>query len=197
MDDMTLSNNLDPMTIASYFIAVDEQRDDADITQMKLHKLLYFAQANYLASTGARLFDSDVEAFTHGPVIEKVRPRFNQYGRQIIVSADDAVAHNAIEDSQELPPDVVEFLDAIWSRFGQLSAAALRELTHRDAPWRDYYVEDVWHCLIPDHAMQQWYRSSETEDRQVYHPRVFRITEEDLYRADEPLSDEALARWGS
>ena len=195
MDNITISADLDPMLVAAYFIAIDELREDADVTQLKLHKLLYFAQANYLASTGYRLFASDIEAFEHGPVVEEIRPHFKQYGRQIIVSADDAVAHNATQDAKELPLDVIEFLDAIWQRFGQLSASELRQISHDDAPWEKHYDPEQLHCVIPDREIQQWYRGDATADRQVYHPRIFRVTDTDLDNLDAPLSEEDLAQW--
>ncbi|MFL6092887.1 Panacea domain-containing protein [Corynebacterium durum] len=195
MDNITISADLDPMLVAAYFIAIDELREDADVTQLKLHKLLYFAQANYLASTGYRLFASDIEAFEHGPVVEEIRPHFKQYGRQIIVSADDAVAHNATQDAKELPLDVIEFLDAVWQRFGQLSASELRQISHDDAPWEKHYDPEQLHCVIPDREIQQWYRGDATADRQVYHPRIFRVTDTDLDNLDAPLSEEDLAQW--
>ena len=154
-----------------------------------------FAQANYLASTGYRLFASDIEAFEHGPVVEEIRPHFKQYGRQIIVSADDAVAHNATQDAKELPLDVIEFLDAIWQRFGQLSASELRQISHDDAPWEKHYDPGQLHSVIPDKEIQQWYRNDTTADRQVYHPRIFRVTDTDLDNLDAPLSEEDLAQW--
>ena len=195
MDNITISADLDPMLVAAYFIAIDELREDADVTQLKLHKLLYFAQANYLASTGYRLFTSDIEAFEHGPVVEEIRPHFKQYGRQIIVSADDAVAHNATQDAKELPLDVIEFLDAIWQRFGQLSASELRQISHDDAPWEEHYDPGQLRSVIPDKEIQQWYRNDTTADRQVYHPRIFRVTDTDLDNLDAPLSEEDLAQW--
>lgn len=50
MDNITISADLDPMLVAAYFIAIDELREDADVTQLKLHKLLYFVCAGELLS---------------------------------------------------------------------------------------------------------------------------------------------------
>ena len=44
--------NLSPRLVADYFIARDDERADPDVTQMRLDKLMYFAQASYLAETG-------------------------------------------------------------------------------------------------------------------------------------------------
>ena len=52
--DSEVRYDLDPHLISDYFLALDDERKEPDITQMKLHKLMYFAQANYLAGTGRR-----------------------------------------------------------------------------------------------------------------------------------------------
>ncbi|WP_411776476.1 Panacea domain-containing protein [Corynebacterium macginleyi] len=93
---------------------------------------MYFSQENYLAGTGRRLFNSDVHALDHGPIIDKIRNEFKKFGRQIIVAADDAVAFNAKLDSPSPPDAVKAFLDAIWNMFGNLSPTQLRDLSHQD-----------------------------------------------------------------
>lgn len=49
--------------------------------------------------------------------------------------------------------------------------------------------------MIPDKEIQRWYRNDATADRQVYHPRIFRVTDTDLDNLDAPLSEEDLAQW--
>ncbi|MBK4137721.1 DUF4065 domain-containing protein [Corynebacterium macginleyi] len=135
--DSEVRYDLDPHLISDYFLALDGARKEPDVTQMKLHKPMYFSQENYLAGTGRRLFNSDVHALDHGPIIDKIRNEFKKFGRQIIVAADDAVAFNAKLDSPSPPDAVKAFLDAIWNMFGNLSPTQLRDLSHQDlAPSR-------------------------------------------------------------
>ena len=42
------------------------------VSNLKLQKLLYYAQAWHLAFFGAPLFDEDFEAWVHGPVVPRV-----------------------------------------------------------------------------------------------------------------------------
>lgn len=149
-----LVTGISPFAVATYLLARDASRDDSDVTQMKLHKLLYFAQANYLASTGRRLFDARIEAFEHGPVVEPIRRHYEQFGRRIIVVADASQSENS---EQELPENVANYLDAIWSQFGEQSASQLRALSHKDKPWVDNYHPGRLHSVIPDHEMRTWY----------------------------------------
>jgi hypothetical protein len=55
------------MTIAKWFVAWAEAGDaDADLSNLKLQKLLYYAQGHYLARTGTPLFPETIEA---GPTV--------------------------------------------------------------------------------------------------------------------------------
>lgn len=170
-------SDLDARLIADYFIARDECRDDADVTQMKLHKLMYFAQANYLAETGRRLFSSKIYAFEHGPVVDAIRSDFQEYGRAAIVVKDDAVAFRAKQRCAEIPQEIRQFLDAIWDKYGEESASQLRRLSHQDKPWSDAYVPSGRFCVITDEAIRDYYREPDKADSRVRLDRVFFIDE--------------------
>src|SRR5450631_518283 len=54
--------------VADYFLSlVDEEAGDS-LSNLKLQKLVYYAQGFSLALTGKRLFDEAIEAWEHGPV---------------------------------------------------------------------------------------------------------------------------------
>ena len=52
--------------IANFFLWQEQ------ITQMKLHKLLYYAAGWHLGFTGEPLFDEDIEAWQYGPVVPSI-----------------------------------------------------------------------------------------------------------------------------
>ncbi|HUZ03805.1 MAG TPA: type II toxin-antitoxin system antitoxin SocA domain-containing protein, partial [Acidobacteriaceae bacterium] len=54
--------------IAKYFIASFQKKNKA-ISNLKLQKLLYYAQAWHLALYGSPLFSDSIEAWVHGPVV--------------------------------------------------------------------------------------------------------------------------------
>ena len=179
--------NLDPKLVADYFLSRDEGREDADVTQMKLHKLMYLAQANFLSSVGERLFASDVEAFRHGPVITKMYPEFKHYGRNVIVAASDAAAWQAQENVENyLPEDTKEFLDIVWERYGDYSASELRKLTHSQDPWRNAYKPGHRHSKIDDDCMANWYRNHNAEA--IYHPLVFNLSQKAIEELEKRLA---------
>lgn len=182
-----IHTNLDPKLIADYFLSRDEGREDADVTQMKLHKLMYLAQANFLSSVGERLFASDVEAFRHGPVITEMYPEFKHYGRNVIVAASDEAAWQAQENVENyLPEDTKEFLDLVWEKYGDYSASELRKLTHSQSPWLNAYKPGHRHSKIDDDSMVNWYRNHNAEA--IYHPLVFNLSQEAIEELEKRLA---------
>lgn len=176
-DDIQFTHHIDAIDVAAFFVRADHLRDEPDVTPMKLQKLLYLAQGNYLAATGERLFDADVEAFEHGPVVYRVWQAFN--GNQII----DPNAHSEVQ-ARALPPDVETFLGAVWTRYQDWTASALRHLTHRQAPWQDHYVDGAFRSRIPDAEMMSYFRNHVPVSQRVTHTNVVVVTSE-VFEDDE------------
>ena len=55
--------------IANFFVDLANKTDDDYITNLKLNKLLYFAQGVSLARTDKTLFEESIEAWKLGTVI--------------------------------------------------------------------------------------------------------------------------------
>lgn len=113
--------------VADYFLAAAP--DDDFITNMKLQKLVYYAQGFALAIAGAPLFKEPIEAWMHGPVVPELYHTYKQYGANAIPAPEI--------DFEEYAPHVTELLDEIYEVYGQFTANALRGLTHREPPWQD------------------------------------------------------------
>lgn len=54
------------------FVRNIENEDTDQISNLKLQKLLYYCQGAFLAIKNEKLFEDDILAWTHGPVIEKI-----------------------------------------------------------------------------------------------------------------------------
>lgn len=70
------------LNVAQYLFDAYKKMAGETIDQMKLHKLLYFAQRESLALTGKPLFDSALQGWKYGPVSTEVRTYFTEYGIQ-------------------------------------------------------------------------------------------------------------------
>jgi len=118
------------LDIAKYFIwkSAEEKKP---ITNKKLQKLVYYAQAWYLvASKGSKsLFDEKIDAWIHGPVVSSVYHAYKQFGFHEIDSK--------LGDENNFEPNVKQLLDEVWDVYGKLDANALEALTHSESPWQE------------------------------------------------------------
>ncbi len=118
--------------VADYFLAsVDEEAGDS-LSNLKLQKLVYYAQGFYLANYGKPLFPEQLEAWEHGPVVPELYRAFKQHGAEPIPLPDSL-------DFEKYPAEVRELLDEVYSVYGQFSASKLRRMTHAEAPWKEAY----------------------------------------------------------
>jgi len=118
--------------VADYFlIHVDAQAGDT-ISNLKLQKLCYYAQAWSLALDGKPLFGERIEAWAHGPAIPPLYRRFKKYGWQAIDPT--AITTDPVRD---LHADHKALLDDVWERYGSFNGTQLEHLTHRERPWID------------------------------------------------------------
>jgi uncharacterized phage-associated protein len=58
--------------IANFFITAENKREQGSMTNLRLNKILYFAQIISLLENGRPLFLDDFEAWDLGPVIPSV-----------------------------------------------------------------------------------------------------------------------------
>lgn len=99
------------------------------ISNLKLQKLLYYAQGCYLALYDEKLFKDDIVAWQHGPVVEVV---YHEYK----INHDRGIEEfgNFEEDYSD---NQVGLLKTVYETFGQYSAWGLRNMTHNEAPWKE------------------------------------------------------------
>ena len=116
--------------VADYFLA--QMNDDAGdlISNLKLQKLVYYAQGFHLALFGEPLFNEQIEAWTHGPVVPCLYHKYKEHGQ-------GAIPVPSSLDFDKFGAETREFLDEVYSVFGQFSAWKLRNMTHEEPPWRD------------------------------------------------------------
>lgn len=99
------------------------------ISNLKLQKLLYYAQGCSLAVTGKPLFDDSIVAWQHGPVVESVYREYKDNGANGIQFEEDFDFSTFTKEENEL-------LQEVFDTFGQYSAWKLRNMTHNEVPWK-------------------------------------------------------------
>lgn len=120
-----MSTRYSAFDIAQYFLCKAQESDQELLSNMKLQKLVYYAQGLHLAVNDAPLFKEKIEAWTYGPVVTELYHAYKPYGASGIPAPEDFDLLSIDENTQE-------FLDEIFDIFGQFSAIRLMEITHAD-----------------------------------------------------------------
>ena len=115
---------------AEYFLRLQTGDAGDAISNMKLQKLLYYAQGFALAILGKPLFDDDFEKWTYGPVLPAVYNKYKVFCSEAIPRPEGASLQDYTDDERKL-------LDEVYYTFGQYSAWALSEMSHATKPWQD------------------------------------------------------------
>jgi len=117
-------------TVADYFLALANESEEP-ITNMKLNKLAYYAQAWNLAVFNVPLFADEIEAWVHGPVVRTVYNTYRQFRWTPIITGD----LNLEEIRQQFSPEQQELLDDITEIYFPKTTYALEQLTQSEDPW--------------------------------------------------------------
>lgn len=136
--------------IANWLLMWADGQGDEDggvgLSNLKLQKLLYYAQGHHLGKYGEALFADPIEAWAHGPVVKSEYHRLKGYGNGLIDV--DSVVDDDFDWGDYR--DVEQHLIAVWNTYGGYEAWALREMTHREAPWLDAFNGERNVCISED-----------------------------------------------
>lgn len=129
---------LEGLDVAKYILS------QTTCTQLKLQKLVYLCFADYLCATGKELFTDKIYAFKYGPVVDTVYKRYKEYGYNPIDEEKKDIDSKNISEMPaksrilfaEYGTEKLISIEKTLKKYGDLSAADLVDLTHRDnAPW--------------------------------------------------------------
>ncbi|MGS0941071.1 Panacea domain-containing protein [Pseudomonas luteola] len=139
--------------VAKYFLTKSNEEIGDVISNLKLQKLVYYAQGFSLALLREPLFDEPIEAWQHGPVVPQLYRAYRDHGASGIPCPQDF-------DQSSLTPEQTRLLDEIYDVYGQYSAWKLRQLTHAESPWQDNYIEGVLSRQIPLAQMKRYFEEN-------------------------------------
>jgi len=148
---------VDAHTVARWFLwRASQERPARRVSNAKLQKLVYYAQAWHLAEVGDVLFPESIEAWIHGPVVPELYREFRRFGDHPIVIAEGA-------PMPLLNGDLQAYLEEVWDVYGPYDASYLETLTHQESPWqlaREAAEFDPSGSLEIDHVwMRDYYRA--------------------------------------
>lgn len=156
------------LDVARYIINYSN-RLEYGISNLKLQKLLYFVQAEFLAFTEKKqpCFAEEIEAWGFGPVVPEVYQEFKQYGSSNIptiikyyeINDDWEIAEKKYDENCIEPQDR-ETIDQIVDGFADYSASALVNITHNQDPWIKTYEEGM-NRVISKRVIKEYFENDE------------------------------------
>ena len=121
---------IDCLNVARYFIIrAYEDGIEAEMTNMKVQKLLYYAQSLHLALYNEPLFAEQIQAWRYGPVCPPAYKFYSEFEAKQLPIPDK-------ESLLQLPREKKELLEEIWEYFGGYHAYKLSDMTHLEFPWK-------------------------------------------------------------
>lgn len=113
--------------VARYIIYAYEQISNSrfETQELKLQKLMYFAQRESFALVGNELFPSDFQGWKHGPVLPELRYFFEENYEPY--TGDDG----------SLTTTDKYVIESVINKYGHYDAWYLRDLSHEEMSWRN------------------------------------------------------------
>ena len=114
----------DVVKIASYICQRYQVEFGERIDEMKLHKLLYFAQRESLIQLDEPLFSAQFEAWKYGPVLVEIRQLYKDD------KLHESLSSAAIEKFAKV-------FDKVFSQYAKKDSWSLSLLTHGEYSWQE------------------------------------------------------------
>jgi uncharacterized phage-associated protein len=145
----------DAKEIAEWFLNyvrfLNAAEDEEMPSNLKLQKLLYYAQGTSLALTGQPLFSNPIVRWAHGPAVEEVYRLYGKYQSRPIEYDE--------EYQVSIDTETEEMLKSVYDAFGQYSAWGLRRLVLQEDPW----IQTAANAEIPLESIKTYFEEHYVE----------------------------------
>lgn len=115
--------------VADYFLSKES------MSPKKLQKLVYYGYAWTIALLNDtvedihfKLFESDIEAWVHGPVVPELYQKYKDFGWHDIPKVENF-------DESIFESEVIDVLNQVWVAYGKLTGNQLEMISHQEKPW--------------------------------------------------------------
>ena len=118
------------LSVAKELVKLALSGDEIDpLTNLRLQKLLYYAQAWSLVIRESELFSDELEAWRHGPVVPAAY--------HALSDGPDAepIRAEALAGAADLRGEEAGFVRRLWEAYSPYSALQLSKMVREEAPW--------------------------------------------------------------
>ncbi len=143
------NKNVTAKNVAEYFLALSSPEEGDIISNLKIQKLVYYAQGYHLALYDRPFFGDKIVAWEHGPVVESLYHDYKKFG-------SGAIEQPQVFDSSNFTAEQHDLVKEVYKVLGQFSGWKLRNMTHSESPWletpKGQVIEEV---LMKDYFKTQ------------------------------------------
>ena len=137
--------------VANYILCYYNRQDDW-ISNLKLQKILYFLQAEFLVAQDAPLFSDPIKAVDWGTMVDNVYHNYKIFGGgSIPILHEEKYPHYI--DSEDKP-----LIDAVLDKLSDYTSTDLLNIIHNQKPWKmAYYYYDG--CPISLFILKEYFKN--------------------------------------
>lgn len=118
----------DALTVAEYVIKYSTL-SGMPVSNLRLQKVLYFIQAEFMVSTNSECFNDRIEAWDLGPVVPTVYRKYKVFGASSIPIDSSKDAERIINSKDR------KMMNETINHCNKYSTSTLIEITHNQDPW--------------------------------------------------------------
>lgn len=130
-------------TLVAEYVLTKYAEKDVSLSNLKLQKVLYFLQAEFLVRKGKTLFADRIEAWDIGPVVPAVYQKYRIFGGAGIPYRPQNRQFPFTKKGKTIMDDII-------SSTLDLSASRLTEITMQQKTWLDAYAVAVGAEISPE-----------------------------------------------
>lgn len=149
-------------TIALFFLEMGD-RDNIEISPMKMQRLIYFAHGWCLAITDSPLIEESIEAWRYGSVVSNIYYWLRSFGSQPINLKKLEVEPHDLARLENLKhhEQIVHLLHKVWEVYKDYDAITLSEMAYLPAsPWdltRKEVADEKFNVTIDDNQIKHYF----------------------------------------
>lgn len=143
-----MKSNTSALDVAKYFLFKANTEGDL-ISNLKMQKLLYYAQAWHLVNFDEALFKEAIRPWKLGPVIREVYNEYKKFESSAIIYKSTGLERKLFSDEQS------NYLDEFYDIFIKFTAHELVNMSHNEPPWK--YAFERGRSEISHGSMKDYY----------------------------------------
>lgn len=132
------------------------------VSNIRLQKLLYFVQAQFIMDLNIAAFKEEIEAWSFGPVIPEIYRKYKIFGRDnIILNAKNDIKKYLFGFNNELNEEILKedmnIINKALKATSDVSTAELVRVSHIQDPWKNAYNKDNPKNVITKESIYEYF----------------------------------------